>query len=123
MGFMDKFKGSMDQAQQMAKQGRDVMSAGTNPAMAEYAQTVNKIGSSGVPCTAVINAVGESGATDGFNKEFTFEVTVEGNGEPYNAIVVQYLSDDMAGEYKEGAAFNAKADPDDKTTLLLYGKL
>ena len=112
MGFMDKFK-----------QAGDMMKAGTSPAMAEYAQMVNKIGSSGVPCTAVINAVGESGATDGFNKEFTFEVTVEGIGEPYNAIVVQYLSDDMAGEYREGVAFNAKADPDDKTNVILYGKL
>ena len=123
MGFMDKFKDQMGQAQQMAKQAGDVAKAGTNPAMAEYAAMLNKLASSGVPCAAVINAVGESGATDGFNKEYTFEVTVEGNGEPYNAIVVQFLSDDMAGEYTEGAAFNAKADPDDKTTLLLYGKL
>ncbi len=123
MGFMDKFKGQMDQAQQMAKQAGDAMSAGTDPAMAEYAQLVNKLGSSGVPCTAVINAVGESGATDGFNKEYTFEVTVEDNGEPYNAIIVQYLADGAERDYVEGAAFDAKADPDDKTNLLLYGKL
>lgn len=123
MGFMDKFKGQMDQAQQMAKQAGSAMSAGTDPAMAEYAQMVNKLAASGVPCTAVITAVGESGKTDGFNKEFTFEATVEGNGEPYNAIVVQYLPDGAEKEYVEGAAFNAKADPDDKTNVLLYGKL
>jgi hypothetical protein len=120
---MEKFKGGMDQAQQMAKQGADAMKAGTDPAMAEYAQLANKLASSGVPCTAVIGAVGESGKTDGFNKEFTLEVTVEGNGDPYNAIVVQYLPDGAEKEYVEGAAFQAKADPDDKTNLLLYGKL
>ncbi len=123
MGFMDRFKGGMEQAQQMAKQGRDAMSAGMDPAMAEHAQLVNKLAASGVPCTAVIQAVGMSGATDGFNKEYTFEVVVEGNGEPYNAIIVQYLADGAEKDYTEGAAFQAKADPDDKTSLLLYGKL
>ena len=123
MGFMDRFKGQMEQAQQMAKQMGDAKAAGTDPAMAEYAQLANKLASSGVPCTAVINAVGQSGATDGFNKEYTFEVTVEGNGEPYNAVIVQYLPDGAEGDYVEGTAFEAKADPDDKTNLLLYGKL
>jgi len=123
MGFMDKFKDQMGQAQQAAKQAGDAMKAGTNPGMAEYAQTVNKLASQGVPCTAVITAVGESGNTDGFNKEYTFEVTVEGNGDPYNAVIVQFIHPDMAGDYTEGAAFEAKADPADKTTLLLYSKL
>ncbi len=123
MGFMDRFKGGMDQAQQMAKQAGDAMSAGTDPATMAYAQLANKLAASGVPCTAVIQAVGMSGATDGFNKEYTFEVVVEGNGEPYNAIIVQYLADGAEKDYAEGAAFQAKADPDDKTSLLLYGKL
>ncbi len=123
MGFMDRFKGQMDQAQKVAKQAGDAMSAGTDPAMADYAVLVNKLATSGVPCTAVIGAVGMSGATDGFNKEYTLEVTVEGNGDPYHAIVVQYLPDGAEKDYVEGAAFDAKADPDDKTNVLLYGKL
>lgn len=123
MGFMDKFKGGMDQAQQAAKQAGAAYKAGTSPGMAEHAQLVNKLASSGVPCTAVIQAVGTSGATDGFNKEYTIEVNVEGNGEPYFAIVTQYLAEGTEKEYVEGAAFQAKADPDDKTNVLLYGKL
>jgi hypothetical protein len=123
MGFMDKFKDGMGQAQQAAKQMGDAKRAGNDPATAEYAALANKLASNGVPCTAVIKAVGESGATDGFNKEYTFEVVVEGNGEPYNAIIVQYLPDGAEDAYVEDAAFQAKADPDDKTNLLLYGKL
>ena len=122
MGFMDKFKDQMGQAQEMAKQAGGAMSAGMpTGAQAEYAQLANKVAASGVPCKATINSIGETGATDGVSKEYSIAVTVEGNGETYDATINQYLTEAALPSYQPGVAFEAKADPDDKSRLLLYG--
>ncbi len=47
---------------------------------------------------------------------------VEGNGEPYEATVEQYIVEEMAASYTPGSRWQAKADPDDRTKLLLYGQ-
>ena len=63
-----------------------------------------------------------TGKTDFSGKEYSFAVRVEGNGDPYDATVDQYLAE-MAGSPTTASAirFQAKADPDDPSRLLLYG--
>lgn len=122
MGFMDKFKDQMGQAQEMAKQAGGAMSAGMpTGAQAEYAQLANKVATSGVPCKATINSIQPSGATDGVSKEYSIAVTVEGNGDTYDSVVNQYLTEAALPSYQPGVAFEAKADPDDRNRLLLFG--
>ena len=123
MGFMDKFKDQMGQAQDLAKQAGGAMGAGMpTGAQAGYAQLANKLATSGVPCTATITSIEETGVTDGVSKEYAIGVDVAGNGDPYEAVVRQYLAEGAASSYQPGGAFQAKADPDDRTRLLLFGK-
>lgn len=121
MGFMDKFKGQMDQAQEMAKQAQTGAGGGGGGGAADYAQLANKIAGSGVPCKATIRSISETGNTDVSGKEYAIEVSVEGNGDPYEATVNQYLIEAAVPSYQPGTAFEAKADPDDRSRLLLFG--
>ena len=124
MGFMDKFKDQMGQAQELAKQAQagGAMSAGMpTAAQAEYAQLANKVAASGVPCKATINSISETGNSDGVSKEYGIAVTVEGNGETYDTVVNQYLTEVAVPSYQPGVAFDAKADPDDRNRVLLFG--
>ena len=122
MGFMDKFKDQMDQAQEMAKQAPgNIGSAMPTQEDAAYAQLANKVATSGVPCKATINSISETGKIDVVNKEYAIAVTVEGNGDSYEATVKQSLTDEALPHYQPGAAFDAKADPDDPSRLLLFG--
>jgi hypothetical protein len=126
MGFMDKFKDQMAQGQELAKQaGVDaggVAGAGMpTQAQADYAQLANKIAARGIPCKATINSITPTGVVDVVNKEYAIAVTVEGNGETYDATINQYLTDEALPSYQPGVAFDAKADPDDRNGLLLFG--
>lgn len=122
MGFMDKMKGAMEQAQDASKKMGSTMSAGMSPATADYAQLVNKLAQSGVPCTAEIVSVGETGRQDMSGKQYSIAVKVEGNGEPYEATIEQFIVEEMASSYAPGTRWQAKADPDDRTRLILYGQ-
>jgi hypothetical protein len=122
MGFMDKFKGQMEQAEEMAKQAGGSLNTGMpTQDQAAYAQLANKLATSGVPCKATIKSLSETGAAEGASKQYAIDVSVEGNGEPYEATVNQYLIEAAMPSYQPGAAFEAKADPDDRTQLLLFG--
>ncbi len=122
MGFMDRFKGQMDQAQQVQQAGAATMGAGAPDAsQADYAQLGNKLAASGVPCTATIISIEETGKTDISGKEHAIVVNVEGNGEPYEATIRQYLISAAMPSYVPGARFEAKADPDARERLLLFG--
>jgi hypothetical protein len=122
MGFMDKMKDAMGQAQEASKKMGSTVSAGMSPATADYAQLANKLAQSGVPCTAEVVSATETGRQDMSGKQYAIAVKVEGNGEPYDATVEQYLVEDMASMYSPGSRWQAKADPDDRTRLLLYGQ-
>ncbi len=111
MGFMDKIKGA----------GSTISGGLGGGGMAEYAQLANKLAQSGVPCTAEITSIGETGKRDISSKQFAMAVHVEGNGEPYEATVNQYLPEGGESGYKVGARYQAKADPDDPSKLLLFG--
>ena len=122
MGFMDKMKGAMDQAQEASKKMGSTMGAGMSPATAGYAQLANKLAQAGVTCTAEVVAVSETGVQDMSGKQYSIDVKVEGNGEPYDATVEQFIVEEMASSYSPGSRWQAKADPDDRSRLLLYGQ-
>jgi hypothetical protein len=122
MGFMDKMKDAMGQTQEASKKMGSTVSAGMSPATADYAQLANKLAQSGVPCTTEVVSATETGRQDMSGKQYAIAVKVEGNGEPYDATVEQYVVEDMASMYSPGSRWQAKADPDDRTRLLLYGQ-
>ena len=112
----------MDGFKEAAKQA----SAGVGAAMPnagdlEYAQLANKLGKSGNGCTATIRSIGETGQRDMSGKQYAIGVRVEGNGEPYDATVRQYLAAASVPSFQPGARFTAKADPADPARLILYG--
>jgi hypothetical protein len=116
MGFMDKFK-------DMAQKAQEGMATVTpNAGDMGYAQLANKLAQSGVACTAEIKSATATGQKDMGGPQYAFDVRVEGNGDPYDATVTQYIPEAMAGGYEPGSRWQAKADPDDRTRLLLYGK-
>ena len=116
MGFMDKFKDMTAQAQQ----GIDKVTP--NAGDMSYAQLANKLAQSGVPCTAEVASAMPTGKADMGGVQYAIEVHVEDNGDPYDATVTQYVPEPAASMYAPGPRWQAKADPDDRTKLLLYGQ-
>src|SRR5690349_18672980 len=116
MGFMDKFK----DAAQKAQEGMATVTP--NAGDMGYAQLANKLAQSGVPCTVEIKSATPTGQRDAGGPQYAIEVRVEGNGEPYDATVTQYIPEAMTGGYAPGTRWQAKADPGDRTRLLLYGQ-
>lgn len=128
MGMMDDVKKAQEmaqQAQQMAAQQGVDMSATPDAADMEYAQTAQKIATSGLPGVATIKSISETGKTDaGVNKQYAIDVSVELEaGDKYDTTVLQSLTDDAigSGHYEAGKRFEVKVDPDDKSKALLYG--
>jgi hypothetical protein len=115
MGFMDKMKQAAQQAQQAAA------TITPNQGDMAYGQLANKLASSGVPCIAEIKSAAPTGQRDAGGDQWAIQVAVEGNGDPYEATITQYLAGGSESAYAPGARFNAKADPDDRTRLLLFG--
>lgn len=116
MGFMDKMKGMAQQAQEAAA------TYTPNQGDMGYAQLANKLAASGVPCVAEIKSAAPTGQKDPGGDQYAIEVSVEGNGDPYDATVIQYVAPGQEAMYQPGARFQAKADPDDRTRLLLFGQ-
>jgi hypothetical protein len=128
MGMMDDIKKAQEMAaqaqQNAAQQGIDI-TAMPDAADMEYAQTAQKIATSGLPGVATINSIGETGKTDaGVNKQYAIEVSIELEaGDKYDTTVLQNLTEDAigSGHYEAGNRFEVKVDPDDKSKALLYG--
>lgn len=128
MGMMDDVKKAQEmaqQAQQMAAQQGVDMNAMPDAGDMEYAQTAQKIATSGLPGVATIKSISETGKTDaGVNKQYAIDVSIELEaGDKYDTTVLQSLTDDAigSGHYEAGKKFEVKVDPDDKSKALLYG--
>jgi len=123
MGLMDNIKKAQEQAQQAMQQGgAGQMSPSAGDV--EYANLAMKLNQNGLPGTATINSVNESGeGSDPVNKAYDIAVSVElENGESYDTTVHQYLTQDAVNAYQPGSKFQVKADPDDTTKVMLYGQ-
>jgi len=123
MGLMDNIKKAQEQAQQAMQQGgAGQMSPSAGDV--EYANLAMKLNQSGLPGTATINSVTESGeGSDPVNKAYDIAVSVElEDGQSYDTTVHQYLTADAVNAYQPGKKFQIKADPDDTTKVMLYGE-
>jgi hypothetical protein len=123
MGLMDNIKKAQELAQQAVQQGgAGQMSPSAGDA--EYANLAMKLNQGGLPGVATINSIDESGAgSDPVNKAYDIGVSVAlEDGETYDTTVHQYLTQDAVNAYQPGGKFQIKADPDDKTKVMLYGQ-
>ena len=123
MGLMDNIKKAQEMAQQATQQGgAGQMSPSAGDV--EYANLAMKLNQSGVPGTATINSVTESGeGSDPVNKAYDIAVSVElEDGQSYDTTVHQYLTQDAVNAYQPGKKFQIKADPDDTSKVMLYGE-
>ncbi len=123
MGLMDNIKKAQEMAQQAAQQGgAGQMSPSAGDV--EYANLAMKLNESGLPGTATINSITESGeGSDPVNKAYDIAVAVElENGEGYDTTVHQYLTADSVNAYQPGGRFQIKADPDDTSKVIIYGQ-
>jgi hypothetical protein len=126
MGMMDNIKKAQEMAAQAQQQAGGMGGAAQMPDAAdmEFAQMANKIAQSGLPGTATINSIGETGKADGVNKQYAIGVSIElEDGDKYDTTVLQNLTADAigSGHYEQGKRFEVKVDPDDKSKALLYG--
>jgi hypothetical protein len=123
MGLMDNIKKAQEAAQQAMQQGgAGQMSPSAGDV--EYANLAMKLNQSGLPGTATINSVTESGeGSDPVNKAYDIGVSVElEDGQSYDTTVHQYLTADAVNAYQPGKKFQIKADPDDTSKVMLYGE-
>jgi hypothetical protein len=123
MGLMDNIKKAQEMAQQAAQtggQGSMSPSAGD----VEYANLAMKLNENGLPGVATISSITESGeGSDPVNKAYDIAVSVElENGQSYDTLVHQYLTQDAVNTYQPGGRFQVKADPDDASKVMLYGQ-
>jgi hypothetical protein len=126
MGLMDNIKN----AQEMAKQAQEMASQnppgtagmGMDAEDMAQAQMMQRIAAGGVPCTATIEAISETGKSEGAAKQYAIQCEIAKDGEaPYKATIKQYLQPDAVASYQPGGRFDAKADPQDPSQAVLYG--
>ena len=123
MGLMDNIKKAQEMAQQAAQQGgAGQMSPSAGDV--EYANLAMKLNQNGLPGTATINSITESGeGSDPVNKAYDIAVSVElENGQSYDTTVHQYLTADAVNAYQPGGRCLIKADPDDTSKVMIYGQ-
>jgi len=122
MGFMDDIKKAQEMAQQAMQQG-GAGQMSPDAGDVEYANLAMKLNQSGLPGVATINSIEESGSgSDPVNKAYDIAVSVElENGQAYDTVVHQYLTQDAVNSYQPGKRFEVKADPDDTSRVMLYG--
>ena len=127
MGFMDKFKGMADQAQDAAKAAGDsVASMGGMGGAAEQAEKTNRIAQHGVKHPAALKGMRETGNKDPLSGGTEYELEVEvrpTGGEPYTASFKQQLIEQSVAAYREkiGAEVVVNVDPDDRNSMMLWG--
>lgn len=127
MGFMDKFKGAAQQAQEAAKAAGDsVSSMGGMDGAADTAAKNNKIAQQGVKQPAILKGMHETGNGDPLSGGVEYELEVEvrpTGGEPYTATFSQQILGQMVDGYKQkiGGEIVVNVDPDDRNAMLLWG--
>ena len=124
MGFMDKFKGMAEQAQDAAKAAGDSVS-NMGGAAAE-AEKTNRIAQHGIKHPAVLTGLRETGNKDPLSGGAEYELEVEvrpTGGEAYTAAFKQQLIEQSVVAYREkiGAEIVVNVDPDDRNSMLLWG--
>jgi hypothetical protein len=117
MGLLDKVK-----AAQAAAAGVGGSGGGGIAAQAAYAQLANKLGSSGVSASGVINALRPTGETDmGGGQRTEVDVTITPpDGAAYQTTISQSFLPAQLEGLAPGAAIGVKYDPDNPAAALIY---
>lgn len=127
MGFMDRFKGMADQAQDAAKAAGDsVRSMGGMGGAAAEAEKTNRIAQHGVKHPAVLRGMRETGERDPLSGGIEYELEVEvrpTGGDPYTTTFRQQLIEQSVAAYREklGGEIVVNVDPEDRNSMLLWG--
>ena len=127
MGFMDKFKGMADQAQEAAKAaGGSVKGMGGMDGAAAQAEKTNRIAQHGIKHPAVLKGMRETGNKDPLSGGAEYELEVEvrpTGGEPYTTTFTQQLIEQSIAGYREkiGGEVVVNVDPEDQNSMLLWG--
>ena len=123
MGLMDNIKNAQEmakQAQQNAANPPDT-TGGALGGMQQM-QQMQKIANEGLDGTCTIKSVEETGNVDpAGSKEFKIACDASIGGDSYEATAMQFLHPNAVDAYQPGKKFEIKADPDDKTAILLMG--
>jgi hypothetical protein len=127
MGFMDRFKGAAEQAQQAAKAaGESVAGMGGMSGAAERAEKTNRIAQHGVQQPALLKGMRETGEKDPLSGGSDYELEVEvrpTGGDAYPAVFIQQLIEQSVDAYKQkiGGEIVVNVDPNDRESMLLWG--
>ena len=109
MGFLDKLKGT---AQQAVKPG----------AMASDRDKITRINKTGVQMSATVNSMREVGTQFGGGHQMEFDLTVHpDDGADYQVHASQSLHDATLQGIVEGGSIIVKVDPEDPQALLVWG--
>jgi hypothetical protein len=120
MGFLDKMKQGMADAQAAASQMGNAMQMPTGDDMA-YAQLAQRLNAGGVSTPATITSVTPTGRTDmGGGAWHSVAVHVEPDGgAAYDATFTQSLLPAQVSGMAPGTRINVKVDPADPNAMLM----
>jgi len=119
MGLMDNIKNAQE-----AMAGGVPDTTGGAVGGLEQAQWMQRIATDGLDGEGTITSLDKTGNVDpGGANEYAIKVDANLGGESYEATAMQFLHPSSEDSYKVGGKFEFKADPDDKTRILLMGGL
>ena len=110
MGFLDKVKGTAQQAMNPGGQAAE-------------RDKIMKINQSGVEARATVNSMRETGTQLGGGHQMDFDLTVHpaDGGADYTASVSQSMHDASLQGIAEGGDVTVKVDPDDPQSIMVWG--
>jgi hypothetical protein len=117
MGFMDKLKGAAESAQAATSK----VGVGADRGQMDLANKAKRLTDVGVDTPAHIDSMTSTGKTDApGGTEYVIALTVKpASGEAYQAEINQYVY--PSNPFSEGQDVNVRVDPEDSTTVMIWG--
>ena len=117
MGFMDKLKGAAESAQAATSK----VGVGASRGQMDLANKAKRLVDMGVDTPAHIDSMSATGNTDApGGTEYIITLTVNpASGEPYQATTNQYIY--PSNPFSEGQDVTVKVDPEDSTSVMIFG--
>jgi hypothetical protein len=117
MGFMDKLKGAAESAQAATSK----VGVGASRGQMDLANKAKRLTDVGVDTPARIDSMTSTGNTDApGGTEYMITLTVKpASGEAYQATINQYVY--PSNPFSEGQDVNVRVDPEDSTTVMIWG--
>jgi hypothetical protein len=117
MGFMDKLKGAAESAQAATSK----VGVGASRGQMDLANKAKRLMDVGVDAPAHIDSMTSTGNTDTpGGTEYMIALTVNpASGEPYQVTINQYVY--PSNPFSEGQDVRVKVDPEDSTSVMIFG--